>query len=377
MQQSLHDAWWRLATQRHPRSVFDFLVTAGLSTAACVYRAGLAMRNAAYDRQGFDPLRLGCPVISVGNLTVGGTGKTAFVELLTRKLVAQGRRVIILSRGYGGRSQDYWLKCEQGRLWVDGKEAMRGESLADEPQLLARHLEGVPVVVGSRRSRTGQWATHRLGADVLILDDGFQHRSLHRDCDVVLVNARMPLEGWPLLPRGPMREPLHALKRAQVVILTKADEVFEKAEVLREQWCRYNPRAIWISAAHEPMGLFEAFTGMHHSLERLADRRVGLLSSIGDPQGFEATVCKLQAVISWHRAFSDHHRYQAEDWAVVIAQGQKQPVEVLLTTEKDWVRLQPVVQVPVPFPLWILRVQMKILSGEQALDDRLACLCAR
>ncbi len=420
MWQSLHDAWWRLATQSQPRSFPDALASGTLAVGAVAYQAAVALRNTAYDRGWVRQVRLPCHVISVGNLTVGGTGKTTCVELIVEKLQARGHRVAVLSRGYAGSRRDYWLRSDHGRLTVNGEEqeapdpstrapavaggpslgmspethrgvvlSERSESkdggsgapglpgglhgLADEPQLLARHLDGVPIFVGARREHTGRLACERAGADTLVLDDGFQHRRVARDCDIVLVNARMPLGGWACLPRGPMREPILSLRRAHVIMITKADEALNMLGAVKERLRSLNPEAALVATAHEPATLVDGFTGEAHDPKRLEGRRVGLLSSIGDPQGFEATIQRLHATISWHRAYPDHYPYQAADWTALAQRQAGERPDAIVTTEKDWVRLQSVVgDRPLDVPLWVLGIRLTILHGEDALDARLA-----
>ena len=349
-----------------------------LHVGAGLYGTAVNLRNRAYDRGWAHAVRLPCTVISVGNLVVGGTGKTTCVEFLTKKLLTRGRRVAVLSRGYGGARETYWLRNEDGEVMVHGTPHAEGV-LADEPRLLARHLEGVPILVGAQRSQTGRMAAAQLGCDTAVLDDGFQHRRVQRDCEIVLVHARIPLGGWPLLPRGLMREPLTSLKRADVVILTKADEVLERVSALGERLRALNPSMTLLTAVHEPVGLEEVLTGVRHAPRRLDGLRLGLLSSIGDPTGFELTVQRLHGTIAWHRAFQDHYRYQASDWVALGEQVRRAPVDAVVTTEKDWVRLQPwaVDHGPWTVPLWVLGVRMNILSGEAALDARLDRLYAR
>ena len=379
MWQSLHDAWWRLATQSHPHSFGDILASSALKVGATAYGASVSLRNTAYDRGWAKQVRLPCRVVSVGNLTVGGTGKTACVALIAKKLLAQGRRVAILSRGYGGSSDPYWLRWEDDRLVVTGAGRAASRRLADEPQWLARRLPGVPIVVGAKRERSGRLACATLGAEIAILDDGFQHRRVQRDCDIVLVHARMPFSGWAVLPRGPMREPLAALARAHVIIATKADEAFGTLGALAERLRSFNADAAFVTASHEPTELVDGATGERQDLARLAGMRVGLLSSIGDPSGFEATVNRLQASAVWHRAFPDHHPYREEDWAKIVEWAAASRPDAIVTTEKDWVRLAPHLapRTSGSVPVWVLGVQMKILSGEELLDGRLAGVCAR
>lgn len=373
MWSSIHDAWWRLATQGQPRSFSDALACSALATGAAAYRVAVALRNAAYDRGAAPQAKLSCPVVSVGNLTVGGTGKTTCVEYLARKLLALGRQPAILSRGYGGSLRAYWLRSEAGQLMLNGRTAERLTGVADEPQLLAHHLDGVPIIVGKRRDRTGRLATTQFGVDTVILDDGFQHRRLHRDCDIVLVHARMPLGGWALLPRGPMREPLTALARAHVILITKADEALGTLGALEERLRSLNPDAALVTAMHEPVTLVDALTDAPVALKKLEGLRIGLLSSVGDPAGFESTLQRLHAIIAWHRALPDHYRYQPADWAALCRRDQGVRPEAVVTTEKDWLRLQSVMDGgALDVPLWVVGVRLRILKGESLLDDRLA-----
>lgn len=336
----------------------------------------IGSRRAAYRRGWIRQLRLPCPVVSVGNLTVGGAGKTACVEWLARKLRGQGRRVAVLSRGYGGRRQVYALRDEQGVVQVTGISRAAPGRLADEPQLLATHLPGIPIFVGASRADTGQRACAQ-GADLLILDDGFQHWRLRRDCDIVLVHARMPLGGWALFPRGPMREPLAALARAQVIVMTKADDVQQTmVAAMRERFTSINPEATFVAAVHEPISLVEGLTGAVHDLNRLGRITVGLVSSIGDPAGFESTVRRLEAQVAWHEIYPDHYRYGNAAWDRICARVQASGVAAVVTTEKDWIRLRAVAAKTAPAPVLVLGVRMKMVSGEGALDARLARLCA-
>jgi tetraacyldisaccharide 4'-kinase len=345
-----------------------------------LYQFGVGLRNQAYERGWIRQVRLACPVISVGNLAVGGTGKTTCVEYLTNKLTRLGKRVCILSRGYGGRGgQPYWLTSRDRQLLINGQPTTALDGLADEPQLLSLHLPDVPIVVGARREQTGKRACDEFQADVVILDDGFQYRRLARDCEIVLVNARMPLGGWSLLPRGPMREPLISLRRADVLIITKADQSLDQLAALQERLRMFNPSALMATAVHEPTQLWDGISQELVSLDRLANGRVSLLSSIGDPEGFEDTVRRLGATVVSHMAYPDHHRYRPSDWQDVLDVASRAGAEALVTTEKDWIRLQRLTAhgSRLTVPIWVLRVQMRLLSGEDLLDDRLTRLRAR
>ncbi len=344
------------------------------------YQGGVSVRNLAYDRGWMPQERLSCRVISVGNLTLGGTGKTACVERLASKVQQLGQRVAILSRGYGGRQQKpYWLVAQAGQVLRNGHTGTDG--LPDEPQLLALHLPGTPILVGARREQTGSLAVAQFQTGVVILDDGFQYRRLHRDCEVVLINARMPLGGWPLFPRGPMREPLASLRRADVIIVTKVDQSLELAAAMQERLRSVSPTAIIATAVHEPLALKDGVTSETLSLDLLSRGRVSLLSSIGDPDGFEQTVRRMGATVVSHAAYPDHYAYQRQDWHAMLHAASRDRAEALVTTEKDWIRLQPYLEgmkgTSVSVPVWVLRIQMRFLSGEEHIDARLAAVCAR
>ena len=376
----MHDAWWRLvAAPAESHSPAQRVADTCLRAGSALYGGVVAARNRVYDQDWFRRRRLPRPVISVGNLEVGGTGKTTCIEYLAAQLASQGRRVAVLSRGYGVRaSRPSWLSVQRGRLMVDGKPAMDAGHLPDEPQVLARHLLGVPVVVDSRRDAAGELAIERFQSDVLLLDDGFQHRRLHRDLDIVLISARMPLGGWPLLPRGPMREPLSSVGRANVIIVTKVNRSLEVAAALQERLHALNERALIATAMHEPHALREEPSGASLQLARLQNARVCLLSSVGDPDGFEDTVAGLGATVAAHITYPDHHRYRAEDWRQVRERAAEFKVEAIVTTEKDAVRLAPFVQERshAEVPLWVVRVHWRMLSGEDEFHSRLARVCA-
>ena len=377
MRRTLHDAWWRLTTVP-PDSLTDTLLGGVLRGGAVLYGLGVGLRNAAYDRGWLRQARLSCPVISVGNLSVGGTGKTTCVAYLADKLRRQGRRVAILSRGYGGRvRRPYRLLSREGQLFINDQQAITRDGLPDEPQLLAAQLSGVPVLVGTRREQTGKMATEACRADVVVLDDGFQYRRLARECEIVLVNARMPLNGWPLLPRGPMREPLSSLRRADVIILTKADQSLDVVAALQERLKAFNPTAVMATAIHEPEGLWDGFTSEPVALDRLANSRVSLLSSIGDPEGFEQTVRRLGATVVSHAAYPDHHRYELREWQQIVDAAAASGASALVTTEKDLIRLRHVSRIQTAVPVWVLRIRMRLLSGDEGLDARLARVGAR
>lgn len=286
-----------------------------LWTASLGYGLGVARRNARYDRE-VNRIRLSVPVISIGNLTVGGTGKTPMVVDVVERLLAKGKSPAVVARGYGAGQ----------------------EEVNDEQRLIQTRCPGVSYVADADRVAAGRHAVTGLGADVIVLDDGFQHRRLSRDLDVVLVDATNPFGYDHLLPRGLLREPVSSLGRAGLVILTRCDQ--SSAVDLQRTTAR----------VHEIVGRTPVLRCRHHviSLRRLngaaespdlSGRRVVLLAGIANPRSFAATVSNLGATIVGQRLFPDHHRYTPSDIARLATAGQFAPCAALITTEKDAVKL--------------------------------------
>ncbi len=321
----------------------------GLRAASVPYGCVVWLRNRLYDRGGYRIFRANAPVVSVGNLTLGGTGKTPCVEYVTRYFREQHRRVAILSRGYGGNA---------GRN--------------DEALVLEDNLPDVPHFQGADRVRLASQAVAERVSDVLVLDDGFQHRRLARDLDLVLIDATDPWGQGYLFPRGLLREPAAELRRASVVMLTRCNQV-ETSERgrLREAITRLAPKAPLVESDHRPMelvGLDRAVAG----LDRLREQPVIAFSGIGNPGAFRQTLIDLGAnVIGW-RTFPDHHRYSGKDVEELRAWADSQPADCLMaTTQKDLVKIRETQWGGKE--LWAVRIQLHLESGEkefhQKLDD--------
>jgi tetraacyldisaccharide 4'-kinase len=291
-----------------------------LRVPAALYGLGLGLRGVFYDRGWLPQARLDAPVVCVGNLSAGGTGKTPFVAWLARELARRGRRPGLLSRGYGGAG-----------------------GANDEALLLAELLPGVPHVQDPDRHAGGLELLRR-GADVVVMDDGFQHRRLARDLDLVLVDATRPWglpsrAGAPplraLLPRGLLREAPSGLARANAIVLTRVDQVergvLEELESELERLAAGVPR---VACTHAASALVTA-GGAREPLERLRGADVRLLSAIGNPDAFEHSVAALGARVLEHRRFRDHHRYTASDVAALRASR-----ELVVCTHKDLVKLR-------------------------------------
>jgi len=316
--------------------------------------AGLTrLRAAGYERGWLSRVAVPVPVISVGNLTAGGTGKTPFVALLARRLGARGERIGILSRGYGAP-----------------RGAARREN--DEARWYREHLPAVELVQDPDRVRGAEALLER-GVDVILLDDGFQHRRLARDLDLVLVDATRPWGlpppnggGAPVqacLPRGFLREPPAALARADALVITRSDQVTPRElDLLRAELERFAPGRALLRGVHRPARL-GAPDGAVLEVTRLSGREVDVVSAIGNPEAFERTLIALGARVRTHRVLPDHHLYAPADLDGLGADGRW-----LVTTEKDAVKLAGI------RPLHVLGTDFELVEGEAVLEALLDAL---
>lgn len=337
---------------------------AALAPAAWAYRGGLAVREAAYRLGLLSTTRLPCRVVSVGNLTVGGTGKTPLVEAIARELSARGRRVVILSRGYGRRRRHgVDLVSDGARLLLSARDA------GDEAVLLGRRLPGVPVVVGPDRARAGAWALSRFAPDVLLLDDGFQHRRLAKDVEVVCLDALAPWGRGGLLPRGSLREPPAALARAHLIVLTGVEAAPDLSGVLGDVR-RWTGAARVAVAWREAEAAEELYSGTASPPGTLAGRSLLAFAGIAVPESFRATLAALGIVPRDFVAFPDHHAYDPADLLGLERRARAALAEGLVTTEKDAVRLPGTGSMPV----WVLRIRLRLRDADAAwwatLDPR-------
>jgi tetraacyldisaccharide 4'-kinase len=328
--------------------------------AAGVYGVLAGVRNRLFDEGVLPSWRPGCRVVSVGNLTVGGTGKTPMVVWLAEFLQSEGWRVGVASRGYGGT-------CG-GRVCVvnDGSRVVADIRLSgDEPQLLARRLPKVPILCSAHRSRAVAAAVERFGTQAAILDDGFQHRRLARDLDIVLLDARTPFGNGRMFPRGPLREPPSALRRAHALVLSRFDGS-PRAQANREELAKRWPEKAIFTAAHRPIHLFEAATGRERPLGFLAGVRVAAFAGIAKPEAFFRTIADLGARLVYSCALPDHYPLSPALLGNLVRAAATEP-ELWLTTEKDWVRL-PGTPSP-PMDLWVLGVVLDLGEDSSRVKD--------
>jgi len=325
---------------------------------------------------------LGCQVISIGNLTVGGTGKTPVVEIFARSLQRRGRKVAILSRGYK-RHEPSWsermIKRITGRqkgqpplVVSDGKRLLYDSDLSgDEPYMLASNLPNVAVIVDKNRVKAGQHAITKLGCDTLILDDGFQYLRLKHRLDVVLVDRTNPFGNRRLLPRGILREPIRNIKRASFIFITKSrgDGADELKKTLRE----LNPNAEISECRHSAKYIQDVYTGQRQPLEYLKDLELAAVSGIAVPKGFEDELVRLGAKLLYHKRYADHHRYSQQEIIDVINKSLNRGATAVITTEKDAVRF-PMIERR-DLPIYFLRVEIELLSGAEDFNECISRIC--
>ena len=348
---------------------------------AKVYEQAVQIRLGLYRRRLFRPQELGCPVVSVGNLTVGGTGKTPVAEMLARELQRRGRRVAILSRGYKSVPRPFAQRLRNKifkhldlfppRIVSDGKDVLLDSRRAgDEPHMLAKNLPGVCVLVDKDRVKSGLHALRHFDSDVLLLDDGLQYQRLRHRIDVVLVDSQAPFGNEHLLPRGTLREPPANLRRASYIVVTKSGPKPDEALLARLR--KLNRTAAIIECNHAPRHWQDLRTGEKLPLDHLKGRHVGAMSGIARPESFEEGVRQLGAMVEISKAFADHHRFTKKEILRFLEWCDRRSLDALVTTEKDAVRF-PEIDNP-PVPMLFLRVEIEILRGREHWDELLGRL---
>jgi tetraacyldisaccharide 4'-kinase len=346
-----------------------------------VYERIVQLRLYLYRKRIFRERTLGCLVISIGNLTVGGTGKTPIVEKFARALQTGGRRVAILTRGYKSvprPSKRTWLDrlrnkdVDPPRVVSDGKSLLLDSLTAgDEPYMLAHNLKDVIVLVDKDRAKSGLFAIDKWKVDTLLLDDGLQHLHLKHRLDIVLVDRQAPFGNEFLLPRGTLREPPRNLRRASYIFITKSTG--EPDTALVERIRRYNRTAEIIECAHKPLHLHNITTDETVPLERLRDTYIGSICGIAAPESFEGGLRKLGANVDLAKRYIDHHRYSEAELQSFINRCLRRDLQMIVTTEKDAVRM-PRLNKP-EVPIYFLRVEIEILSGHESWEHCVARIC--
>jgi tetraacyldisaccharide 4'-kinase len=346
-----------------------------------IYERLVQLRLYFYRKRILRERALCCLVISVGNLTVGGTGKTPIVEKFARALQAGGRRVAILSRGYKSVPRKRrWLDrlrrrdADPPRVVSDGKSLLLDSLTAgDEPYMLAHNLKDVIVLVDKDRVKSGRFAIDKWNVDTLLLDDGLQYLHLKHRLDMVLVDRQAPFGNEFLLPRGTLREAPRNLRRASYIFITK--NTGESNKTLIERIRRYNRTAEIIECAHKPLYLQNVFTGEQLPLERLRDAFIGSICGIAAPESFEGALKKLGAHVDLAKRYIDHHYYSEAELTTFINRCIRRDLAMIVTTEKDAVRMPRLPEADMKVPICFLRVEIEILSGHESWEHCVARIC--
>ncbi|MCK4590618.1 MAG: tetraacyldisaccharide 4'-kinase [Candidatus Latescibacteria bacterium] len=299
-------------------------------------------------------------VISVGNITLGGTGKTPLVALLARILQEREKRVAVLSRGYRRRGKGI-------KIISDGKKILSNpQEAGDEPYLLAKSLRNIPVIVGKDRVQAGRLTTEKFASEILLLDDGFQYLKLRRDLDIAVIDAANPFGNGHLLPRGILREPLSSLKRAHLFCLTRVDQARKLGE-LENRLNTLNPKTPIVECIHSPCFLRKLPDGPQVGLERLSGRRVVAFSAVGNPEGFEQSLVKLGAQLVGRMRFKDHHRYSVKDLERIARLARNSQAQMVVTTGKDSVNLSQTSVFDIE--MWSLEIEIQVVRGLEYLSE--------
>jgi tetraacyldisaccharide 4'-kinase len=360
------------------------LARASLYALSKVFQVAVKTRRFLYNVRILRDSTLGVQVIAIGNLTVGGTGKTPVVEKFARELRDQGRNVAILSRGYRSKPaplherilNKLLLRADTTppRIVSDGRSLLLdSESAGDEPYMLASNLKDVVVLVDKDRVKAGRYAIEKFGCDTLLLDDGFQYWKLRgRRQDIVLVDCQQPFGNERLLPRGTLREPPSHLARASTIFITKSDG---KTAELRQRIAELNPTAGIIECVHHPLYLEDVFTGQRSELSLIKGRKVASLSGIAQPESFEHNLINSGSELVYSKRFADHHRFTQQEVLNAINRSKKRQAEMIITTQKDAVRFPKIDRRDLP--ILFMRVEIKIVAGADDFQDCVRKICFR
>jgi len=349
MTNKLKDYFYNLATDKN-QGLLAALLKFFLFLASLCY--GAMIRSLIFIYQ-LKPAELPCKVISVGNITLGGTGKTSLVELISRYLQGNGHKVAVLSRGYKKLSRQ----------------------MGDEPLMLSKRLEDIPVIVDANRVRGAKRAVEEYGVDTVVLDDGLQQWRIKKDLEVVTISATQGFGNRHMLPRGILRQPLSTLKDAHIFVLTKTN-LSEAVNNLKNSLAKINPAAPLIESVHEALGFYDINAPDNTlKLSCLKGKRAALLSGIGDPDSFAKLIVSLGIDIGLDLRFDDHHYYSEEDLAQITARCAGEDLGIIVTTEKDAARLSDTeLSLLQGYQVLVLRVALKIIKNEEQFFTRLLSL---
>ncbi|MBP9854235.1 MAG: tetraacyldisaccharide 4'-kinase [Candidatus Omnitrophica bacterium] len=343
-----------LATDQDNKGIAQF-VKFILKVCSYVYGIIVQIRNFLYDQGVLKSYSIGVPVISVGNITMGGSGKTPLVIFLARQLQASGFKPVILIRGYGSNSAD--------------------EGVSDEVILLNAVLKGVPILQGPDRVENAKGFLKKDHCDVFILDDGFQHRKIHRDINIVTVDLCNPFGNGHLIPRGILREPIKALRRGDLIVLTRTDLASDQKEPVKNKIMGIHPKAVLVETMHRPVQFVDLKDLNTYEAVLFKDKTALAFCAIGNPDGFAGTLKEIGIELQDMVVYEDHHVYTETDVDHLIIQGKKEGVDALITTAKDAVKLKPYLhKITNPLKIFYLEISIEVTYGQENLDHRIDSL---
>ena len=347
-------------------------LAAGLWAASLIYGWGVRLREIGYSKGLVTSKRLPCAVVSIGNISVGGTGKTPMTIYLAELIRNFGLKSAVISRGYGGKAE------KKGGIVSDGDRIlMQPEMAGDEPFMIARQLETVPVLVGSDRFQSGMTAVHRFRPDILLLDDGFQHIQLSRDLDIVLMDAAKPLGNGYLLPRGSLRENEAALKRCDSIVFTRADSSNMLGDVRMRRFLKGKPV---FQSSHKPY-LFKVIKGKpdnidNHAphepdMEWIKGKKVYAFSGIARNNYFRKMLEDLGCSITGFASYPDHYWYSRKDIKEIVDAAILKKSDCMVTTEKDYFRIPRKPDIPIAFAVMGVKICFKDDAFDRFVGRRL------
>lgn len=329
-----------------------------------LYEGVVSLRNWAFDLGVVQSYRLPIPVISVGNLTAGGTGKTPVVQFLAQWLKEQGYFPGVITRGYKAQAD-----LSKSHQVSDGRTLLLNSAEAgDEAYQLARNLSEIPVWIGANRFISGQNAMSQDGVDILIMDDGFQHRNLARNIDIVLIDALSPWGYGHVFPRGLLREGKKNLKRADLILITRSDMVErEKLEALKGEVQRYHSQAMIFETSHQPKRIWSLTEKKAISQSPISLPEVHLFCGLGNPAGFFNTANQMGFSVTGCTVFPDHYFYKKNDLEKLTQQAKAEQAKVLVTSEKDGVKLEKLLETEIP--IWQIEIEVSFGKDEENLKN--------
>ncbi len=336
------------------------LILSILNFISCLYYLVVQLRLFLYKTKLVRQTQVPAKVISIGNITLGGTGKTpAIIEIAN---LFSAKKVVILSRGYKSRNENKMAVVS------DGKQILLSvHESGDEPYLLAKRLPAVPLIIGKDRAKSAKYAIDKFGAEIIILDDGFQYLPLKRNLDIVLIDGRNPYGNNNLFPAGILREPIKNLKRADIFIITKIDQSLNRTAIIQDLK-RVNPNAPILESRHTPIKFISLDSKEEYPLEFIKDIDILALSSIGDPDSFEAMLKKLTPRQFLHLKYPDHYAYTKKDVNKLI--DCLQGISFIITTEKDMVRLKEVVPPDIPVLYLMIRFEISTPNWQDSIREK-------